>query len=233
MRRLSGRAAGVKPALALAAGGLLLLAGFATPSWSGAPPLDDCDRLAASALDPGRRGPGVSWDQIDPARAVPACRAALQRFPGSPRFKFQYGRALHKAGEQAEAANWYRDAAGQGFAPAQNNLGVMYTNGHGVPRDDAEAVKWHRMAAEQGYVVGQYKLGLMYLLGQGVPRDDALAATWYREAAEQGFALAQNNLGAMYQTGQGVPKDYGEAVKWYRMAAGQGSAVAQYNLGVT
>ena len=46
---------------------------------------------------------------------------------------------------------WYRLAAEQGNATAQFYLGVMYTNGAGVPKDDGEAVRWYRLAAEQGY----------------------------------------------------------------------------------
>lgn len=52
--------------------------------------------------------------------------------------------------DEVEALKWYRKAAEQGYAPAQNILGVTYTTGHGVPNDDVEAVKWYRKAAEQG-----------------------------------------------------------------------------------
>ena len=37
-------------------------------------------------------------------------------------------------------------------ARAQNSLGVMYSEGRGVVRDDADAVRWYRLAAEQGHV---------------------------------------------------------------------------------
>ena len=40
--------------------------------------------------------------------------------------------------------------ASQGNAAAQYNLGLMYRNGEGVPKDDAEAVKWYHLAADQG-----------------------------------------------------------------------------------
>ena len=51
-------------------------------------------------------------------------------------------------------------AAEQGFAAAQYNLGLMYANGQGVHQDDAQAVRWYRKAAEQGYAKAQYNLGL-------------------------------------------------------------------------
>ena len=36
------------------------------------------------------------------------------------------------------------ELAEQGDAGAQANLGLMYSEGRGVPEDDAEAVRWYR-----------------------------------------------------------------------------------------
>ena len=36
----------------------------------------------------------------------------------------------------------WKPLAEQGIAEAQYNLGLMYSNGQDVPRDDEEAVKW-------------------------------------------------------------------------------------------
>ena len=68
-----------------------------------------------------------------------------------------------------------RQAAEQGDATAQFNLGLMYANGEGVPEDDAEAVRWYRMAAEQGLAIAQFNLGVKYDFGEGVPKDGAEA----------------------------------------------------------
>ena len=53
--------------------------------------------------------------------------------------------------DYAEAVKWYRLAAEQGDADAQDKLGVTYAGGEGVPQDYAEAVRWYRLAAEQGH----------------------------------------------------------------------------------
>ncbi len=50
----------------------------------------------------------------------------------------------------------------QGDADAQNNLGVMYDEGRGVPKDDKEVARWYRKTAEQGQADAQFNLGLMY-----------------------------------------------------------------------
>ena len=99
-------------------------------------------------------------------------------------------------------------AAKQGDAPAQYNLGLMYTQGQGVRQDYVEAVKWYRKAAEQGDAVAQYNLGLKYADGIGVRQDYVEAVKWYHKAAEQGLAGAKYNLGLNYAYGRGVRKDY-------------------------
>ena len=53
--------------------------------------------------------------------------------------------------DYAEAARWYRKAAKQGSAAAQNNMGVFYVYGYGVPQDSVEAYAWFSIAAEQGF----------------------------------------------------------------------------------
>ena len=123
-------------------------------------------------------------------------------------------------------------AAKQGEAEAQNDLGLMYVKGNGVPQDYTEAVKWFRKAVEQGYAPAQYNLGIAYQVGKGVPKNYAEAIQWYLKAAEQGHADAQNNLGLMYQNGEGVMQDYAKTIKWWLKAAEQGHTDAQYNLGL-
>ena len=94
---------------------------------------------------------------------------------------------------QTPDLNETRRLAEQGDARAQNNLGVRYANGRGVPQNDAEAVKWFRLAAEQGYASAQYNLGVMYANGEGVPQNYARAYLWFSMAAAQGLEGATEN----------------------------------------
>lgn len=52
--------------------------------------------------------------------------------------------------DKTEAARWFRKAAGQGNAAAQNYLGIMYCNGYGIAKDRHEAARWFQKAARQG-----------------------------------------------------------------------------------
>jgi hypothetical protein len=51
----------------------------------------------------------------------------------------------------AEARAWYLEAAEQGDAQAQYNLGVIYGKGQGVEIDYVEAGMWLTLAGESGH----------------------------------------------------------------------------------
>ena len=138
----------------------------------------------------------------------------------------------------AEMAPWevkmFKDAkawAEKGEANGQLNLGICYSRGHGVAKDDVQAAAWFRKAADQGFAPAQELLGNCYLDGEGVPKDQEQAVSWYRKAAEQGSASAQMSLGECYANGRGVAKDFVQAVKWWLHASEQGYVLADYNLG--
>lgn len=147
-------------------------------------------------------------------------------------WKEKVGAVAYNRGDYAAAARLIHEAAGQGDAQAQNNLGVLYERGQGVTQVYEAAAQWYSKAAEQGLALAQYNLGVLYARGQGVEQDFAVAERWFRKAAEQGFAFAQKDLGVLYYQGQGVAQDYTAAAEWSRKAAEQGNTQAQYNLGV-
>lgn len=128
--------------------------------------------------------------------------------------------------DPAAALNDWLQLAEQGDAAAQNMLGVMYSEGVGVPENDAEAVHWYRLAAEQGHAEAQLVLGGMYDKGKGVPENDVEAVRWYRRAAEQGHANAQVMLGVMYSNGTGVLRNDMLAFMWSNIAAASGNTAA-------
>ena len=107
---------------------------------------------------------------------------------------FQKGAAAAQSGDYATALREWKPLAEQGNADAQNNLGLMYANGRGVPQDYKTAVKWFRLAAEQGDPDAQGALGLLYGMGQGVPEDYVYAHMWFIVAASSGDKDAVKTL---------------------------------------
>jgi len=70
--------------------------------------------------------------------AVPACTNS------------KTGVDAYEKGDYATALMEFRVLAEQGDAIAQYNLGLMYANGRGVPRDYVQARMWLNLAAAQG-----------------------------------------------------------------------------------
>lgn len=109
------------------------------------------------------------------------------------------GVEYYEVGDYTNALKYFQQAAEQGNAKAQYNLGVCYENGQGVLQNYTEAVKWYRKAAEQGDALAQYNLGGCYYVGQGVAQNYTEAVKWIKKAAKQGDALA---IEALKQLGE-------------------------------
>lgn len=124
------------------------------------------------------------------------------------------------------------EAANQGDARAQNEIGLCYENGDGVQQDQQQAFLWYSKAAAQDYAIGQYNVGCCYYYGKGVDLDYAQALFWFTKAAGQNFSMAQYNLGCCYMNGQGVVPNQETAFYWFKKAADQDLPIAAYNVGL-
>jgi TPR repeat protein len=207
-------------------------------------------------------------------QVCPLCRATLPTSPESlfddatEKYVVIYDKVVagltswNKVGqEMKEIVRMYTEAADQGHVGSQCNLGIIYSEGEGVPKDFAKAMRLFHLAAEKGDSFAQHNLGNMYsetddipeaakwyrksaeqghaeaqrILGNiyhnGIPRDDQESTHWWRKAADQGDDKSQYNLGCSYYHGEGVHQDYRVAAQWLRKAADQGNLDAQYNMG--
>lgn len=135
---------------------------------------------------------------------------------------FKAGENAYHRSDYATALREWQPLAKQGHAAAQYNLGLLYANGQGVPKDDAQARQWYEKAAVQGHAAAQVNLGSLFDYGRGVPQDFKMAVRWYRRSADQGNDLAQRRLGLLYERGDGVPQDYVQAYMWYKLGAANG-----------
>ena len=147
---------------------------------------------------------------------------------GDVEAEFDLGRSyfdmatLHKRGAQKNSAlgvRWYRQAALQGYAPAQARLGGAYLSGVGVPQNTTVALAWLRRSAAQKYASAEGELGNLYLAGLYVPVNRQKGLRLIRDAARRGDAASEMGLGFMYVTGGAyVQKNYTEAARWLLLA---------------
>jgi hypothetical protein len=71
-----------------------------------------------------------------------------------------------------------------GDPDAQYNLGRLYLDGRGVPKDAIQAARWFGLAADKGQCRAQASLGTMLFKGLDVPRQAALGLAWLTVAKD-------------------------------------------------
>src|SRR5437868_13098425 len=79
--------------------------------------------------------------------------------PTTPDAQVRLGNEYLDKHDYGMALTWFRKAADQGNAAAENNVGWLYENGFGVTQDDAEALKWYHRVADGESVQAQDNLG--------------------------------------------------------------------------
>lgn len=103
------------------------------------------------------------------------------------------------------------------------SLGIRYSTGSGVEKDENKAFEYYRKAAEMGNVLAQNSLAHCYYEGVGVYRDVNMALRWWEDASDQGLSEAMYNIGVCYYNGfvTGI-QDVLMAGKWWKKAADLG-----------
>lgn len=180
-----------------------------------------CDRVAADPDDPDRPADTKGVRTIataDVATAIKFCRTASG---SSRRAMYNLGRAHAASGQMTEATAAYRKAADRGSTTAMVELGVIYANGSGVPKDPVQARKLFEKAAQAGNARGAINLAALTEQAGGKPMDPVQKRQLLAKAAEGNSPEAQYQLGLMMQDGAGGPKDDVEARVLFEKAAAQ------------
>lgn len=97
----------------------------------------------------------VSGCASGPAAVVeldaPSEAAALEATAEEVAATYNGANALPRQERDERIAGWYSKQARRGSTGAQNNLGIMYANGRGVPKNYVVAYAWCDVAASTGH----------------------------------------------------------------------------------
>jgi len=152
---------------------------------------------------------------------------------GNGTAQFNLARRYLDVGKVAGCLYWYGEAAGNMNLKAMNNLGLMYVDGTGVPKNERTATMWLECAAKRGDVNAMGNLGILILRPSDKEnRDYEGALKYFTEAAKFDIPLALNNLACCYVRGFGTKVDYKKAKRLFSRAQALHSLVAEYNIGV-
>ncbi|KAL8732973.1 MAG: hypothetical protein Q9166_002371 [cf. Caloplaca sp. 2 TL-2023] len=121
------------------------------------------------------------------------------------------------------AADYFKEAANQGFASAQTYLGQLFLD----QGDISTAIRYFDLAAQSGHIEAFYHLAEISNNGIGRERSCGVATAYYKLVAEKAEAIhssfAESN--SVYDNG-----DSETALVGYMMAAEQGYESAQANV---
>lgn len=131
--------------------------------------------------------------------------------------------------DETKSLKWY-EAANEGYADAQFQIGRCYATGEGVPKNKNKAFEWYMKAAEQGMPEAQLYVGSCLYWGRGIAENKWKAFEWYMKAAEQGYSDAQCSVASCYCWGHGVTENKRKAFEWYMKAADQGHKQALFEV---
>jgi len=109
-----------------------------------------------------------------------------------------------------KAKSYYRMAAQQGHAEAQNSLGSIFQ----AEKNYVEAKSWYELAVAQNHAMATNSLGQLYDLGLGTPQDRNKGFEFYTRSADLGHARAMWNIANMYGAGQLGKVDLFSACVW-------------------
>ena len=153
------------------------------------------------------------------------------------------GYAEFKMAHYAEAKRIWEALDGRNFGEAAFNLGILYEDGLGVPRDSQRAIAYYRRGADNGSSKALFRLGVIYWFGTPeIPRNaaegrrylalaaadgDQDAARYLRQETASSEATGDPLAAADRATAQGKPA---EAVRLLSAAADAGDRRAQTRL---
>ena len=110
-----------------------------------------------------------------------------------------------------------RAKAEGGDGEAMQWMGVSYTYGQGVAKDEAQARAWFERSAAARHPPGMANFGQCLLSGIGGPQDILLGLVNVTEAAHLGSAMGACILGEVFFRGSfGLPKDPVRARFWLK-----------------
>jgi len=84
---------------------------------------------------------------------------------GDKNAQFELGHTYFQEGKDynfERGFQWWHKAANNGHVYAQHNLGAMYYEGQGLPKDIDKSIKWYTLASKQGYENSQYSLAILH-----------------------------------------------------------------------
>lgn len=120
----------------------------------------------------------------------------------------------YKKNDYTNAYLYFEKAAKLDYELGFYNLGIMHTNGHGVPQDSQMALKFYLKAAEKGYINAIHSVVEYYEKYPAIEWYLKEAEYWRKKAAEKGSVTEMSQLVKFYERNYKIDGSYTKAEYW-------------------
>ncbi len=199
---------------------------------------DPCDFEAGDHLDPDGMGLTRYANELQPEKALAACKAALVRSPEVGRFHYQLGRALTALRRNDEAKAAFEKARDLDHARAWNALGnaalneARVTGGLVNPVADDEILQLFARGVEEGDPYAYYALGRQFMRFGGTDQIEIEGYDLMMRALEVGHTFAMNELGYFYLNEDADYYDPERGLRYLRESAARDDIYGFNNMGL-
>ncbi|MCO6498607.1 MAG: sel1 repeat family protein [Chitinophagaceae bacterium] len=118
--------------------------------------------------------------------------------------------------DYSSAVTWYQKASDLGNTMAMTQLGDLYRDGKGVPKNLQQAEKWYLKAHQNGYDFAAYLLGNLYYKELNKPAEGMKLLEEYYQ--NHGNHYDFSTMGYRYAYEDERIRNLGKAVYWYQKA---------------
>ena len=199
--------------------------------------VDQCDVEAGDHLDPQGVGQVRFANEIEPLKALAACRAAVLADPENGRFHYQLGRAQLALRNFDAAEESYIRAQELGHARAIHGRGVIEvarvkaTGGAETGRAPERALGFFAAGVERGDPYAYHSLGLQLLTHPENDIDERQGFELLSRSLELGHTFSMNALGLYFLDDESDHYNFERGMRYLRESYSRGDIYGAANLG--
>ena len=131
---------------------------------------------------------------------------------------FEDGFNAFKTKDYKTALKVFEELGSKGDAKSQYNVGIIYSNGYGIKKDENKALEWFEKAANQGLKEAQHELAINFDNGRILNKNLQKAADLYDSACASGFEVSCRQYDKLAKKGfeSSYNKELENAINYYK-----------------
>ena len=140
--------------------------------------------------------------------------------PGDAMNEYRYADLLLKTAwneeDKKQSFDLFKQSAEHGYPYAMHQIGIMYRDGIGTPRDISKMEESLVQAANHGFMPSITILADLYSQGRVLPKNEKKAFDYAKQGSELGNTGLMYRLATYYRDGVGVEKNEEESRVWFK-----------------